>query len=178
MITWLKLTSRALHQKLAELDWIWSFLKFGQSFRENWMFWLTPSGNFSLEIELNVANLWKFSKDHYIKSVQRWSFFWSVFSCIQRYSTSLRIQSERGKIRTRKNSVFRHFPCSGSYFHRWFWGIQISYLRYVNYLQSGLHWDKYRNSAERIFQMWSLTLDLIQRSTIRTYKSQHSYLSV
>ena len=66
-----------------------------------------------------MANLWKFSKDQYIKSFQRWSFCWSVFSCIQRYSTSLRIQSECGKIRIRKNSVFRHFPRSGSYFHRW-----------------------------------------------------------
>ena len=37
---------------------------------------------------------------HYVKSVQIGSFFWSV---------SLRIQSECGKIRTKKNSVFGHF---------------------------------------------------------------------
>ena len=36
---------------------------------------------------------------HCVKSVQIRSFFWSVFS---------RIQSECGKIRTRKNSVFGH----------------------------------------------------------------------
>ena len=36
---------------------------------------------------------------HYVKIVQIWSFFWSVFSRIQ-------IQSECREIRTRKNSVF------------------------------------------------------------------------
>ena len=35
-----------------------------------------------------------------MKSVQIWSFFWSVFSCIQ---------SEYRKIRTRGNFVFGHF---------------------------------------------------------------------
>ena len=40
-----------------------------------------------------------------MKSVQIRSFFWSVFSCIQ---------SEYGKIRTRKNSVFGHFSCSAN----------------------------------------------------------------
>ena len=43
-----------------------------------------------------------------VKSVQIRSFFWSVFSC----RVSLRIQSEYGKIRTRKNSVFEHFSRS------------------------------------------------------------------
>ena len=45
------------------------------------------------------------------KSVQIRSFFWSVFSCI-RTEVNLRIQSEYGKIRTRKNFVFRHFSRS------------------------------------------------------------------
>ena len=40
---------------------------------------------------------------HCVKSVQIWSFFWSVFSCIQ---------GEYRKIRTRKNSVFGHFSRS------------------------------------------------------------------
>ena len=41
--------------------------------------------------------------NHWMKSVQIQSFPWSVYS---------RIQSECGKIRTRKNSVFGHFSCS------------------------------------------------------------------
>ena len=54
------------------------------------------------------------------------SFFWSVFPRIRTekgeilrispYSVSLRIQSERWKIRTRKNSVFGHFSRSDAYF--------------------------------------------------------------
>ena len=40
---------------------------------------------------------------HCVKSVQVWSFFWSVFSSIQ---------SEYRKIRTRRNPVFGHFSCS------------------------------------------------------------------
>ena len=40
------------------------------------------------------------SSSHYVNSVQRRSFFWSVFS---------RIQFEYCKIRTRKSSVFGHF---------------------------------------------------------------------
>ena len=49
-------------------------------------------------------------------SAQIWSFFWSVFSRIRteygQTRSSLRIQSEYGKIRTRKNSVFGHFSRS------------------------------------------------------------------
>ena len=37
---------------------------------------------------------------HCVKSVQIWSYFWSVFSCIR---------TEYRKIWTRKNSVFGHF---------------------------------------------------------------------
>ena len=36
----------------------------------------------------------------------------------ERYSVSLRIQSEYGKIRTRKNSVFGHFPHSACFGHK------------------------------------------------------------
>ena len=49
---------------------------------------------------------------HCVKSVQMRSFFWSVFSRIRTeygYGVFLRTQSECGKIRIRKNSVFRHF---------------------------------------------------------------------
>ena len=47
---------------------------------------------------------------HCVKSVQIRSFFWFVFSPIlTEYGVSRRIQSECGKIRTRKNSVFEHF---------------------------------------------------------------------
>ena len=52
-------------------------------------------------------------KEHSVKSIQIRSFFWSVFSRIRtKYGEillSLCIQSECGKIRTRKNSRFRHF---------------------------------------------------------------------
>ena len=47
---------------------------------------------------------------HCVKSVQIQSFFWSVFSCIQ---------SDYRKIRTRKNSVFRHFLRSGCLWFNW-----------------------------------------------------------
>ena len=40
---------------------------------------------------------------HCVKSVQIWSYFWSVFSCIR---------TEYRKIRTRNNSVFGHFSRS------------------------------------------------------------------
>ena len=44
-----------------------------------------------------------------LKSVQIQNFFWSVFS---------RILTEYGKIRTRKNSVFGHFPHSACFGHK------------------------------------------------------------
>ena len=48
-----------------------------------------------------------------MKSVQIRSFFWSVFSNIRTaYSVSFRIQSEYGKKRTRKNSVFGYISRS------------------------------------------------------------------
>ena len=67
--------------------------------------------------------------DHCVKIVQTRNYFWSAFSCIWtehgdlqkcpntelflNYSVNLRIQSEYRKIRTRNNSVFGHFSCSG-----------------------------------------------------------------
>ena len=42
-------------------------------------------------------------KTHCVKSVQIWSFFWSVFYLIR---------MEYGKIGTRKNSVYEHFSRS------------------------------------------------------------------
>ena len=51
--------------------------------------------------------------EHWVKCVQKRSFFSSVFSRIRtEYGVSLCIQSECGKIRTRKNSVFGHFSRS------------------------------------------------------------------
>ena len=54
-----------------------------------------------------------------MKCVQIRSFSWSVFSRIRTGygEISLRIQSECGKIRTRKNSVFGHFSHSVLYKH-------------------------------------------------------------
>ena len=45
---------------------------------------------------------------HCVKSVQRRSYFWSVFSCIR---------TEYRKIRTRNNSVFGHFSQSADRSH-------------------------------------------------------------
>ena len=63
-----------------------------------------------------------FCNSHCMKSVQIRSFFWSVFSrirteygeiqSISRHSASFRIQSECGKIWTRKNSIFVHLSRS------------------------------------------------------------------
>ena len=55
---------------------------------------------------------------HCVKSVQIWSYFWSVFSCIRTEYGEIRsiwlrsIQSEYRKIRTRNNSVFGHISRS------------------------------------------------------------------
>ena len=57
-------------------------------------------------IFLKSAEVYRlFGINHCVKSVQTYNFFWSVFSCIR---------AEYGKIRTRKNSVFGHFPRSES----------------------------------------------------------------
>ena len=125
---WLKLTFRALHQSLAELDRNWSFLEYGHSFRENWIFWFIASRNFSLKIK-SMWVTYHFSKN----------------------------------------------PISRRVHDCWFWGIWISNLRYVNYLQHGLHRDNYRNLAAKSFQIWSLTLDPIQSSAIWTYEPLHTY---
>ena len=45
----------------------------------------------------------------------------------------------------------------------------------MNYLQSGLHQDKYRTLAVKNLQIWSLTLDPIQSSAIWTYELLPTY---
>ena len=63
-----------------------------------------------------------------IHSVQIRSFFWSVFSRIRtEYGkiVSLRIQSECGKIRTRKSSVFGPFPRNEMHSGTEIWKFQI-----------------------------------------------------
>ena len=72
----------------------------------------------------------------YVKSVQIRSYFWSVFSGFglntERYKVSLRIHSECEKMRTRNNSVFRHFLRSGIYHEMVSWYFQkISKLLYI-----------------------------------------------
>ena len=50
---------------------------------------------------------------HCVKSVQIWSYFWSIFSCIQtEYGEIRSIQSEYWKIRIWNNSVFGHISRS------------------------------------------------------------------
>ena len=117
-----------MHQNLAKLDWNWSFLECGHSFRENWIFWFISSRNFSLKIK-SMWVTYKFWKD----------------------------------------------PISRRVHHRWFWGIRISYLRYVNYLQPGYHRNKYQSLAVKNVQKWSLNFDLIQSSRVWTYQLLHAY---
>ena len=63
-----------------------------------------------------VPKIFTWKNLHSVKSVQIRSFFWSVFSRIQteyeEILVSLCIQSECGKIWTRKNSVLGHFSLS------------------------------------------------------------------
>ena len=53
---------------------------------------------------------------HVVKRVKYGVFYGPYFPTfelnMEKYSVSLRIQFECGKIRTRKNSVFGHFSCS------------------------------------------------------------------
>ena len=109
-----------MHQKLAELDRNWSFLKWGHSFRENWIFWFTPTCNFSMKIK----SMWV------------------------TYESSRRILFPEGAT-TVGSEVFE-----SPIWDTW------------NYLQSGFHQDKYRTLAVKNFQIWGLTLDPIQSSTI------------
>ena len=55
---------------------------------------------------------------YYVKSVQKWNFFWSVLS---------NIGTEYGKIRSGKNIFFAHFSLSAGehrkkleYYHEWY----------------------------------------------------------
>ena len=63
------------------------------------------------------AQHWVVSLDHYVKIVQKRSFFGSCFPVFgvntEINGVNLRIQTESGKIRNRKNSIFRHFSRSG-----------------------------------------------------------------
>ena len=59
----------------------------------------------------NIHTTGNSCRDHCVKSVQIQSYFWSVFSCIQ--TVNLHIQYKFRKIRTRNNSIFGHFSCSG-----------------------------------------------------------------
>ena len=83
-----------------------------------------------------LCKKYQVQKSHYVKCMQIRSFFWSVFSRIltdpKRYEVSLRIQSECGKIRTRKNSVFGHFSRSVYFWSclraGWKWPLKFSNL--------------------------------------------------
>ena len=59
--------------------------------------------------------------DHCVKNVQIPNFIWSLFS---------RIQSKYGKIRTRKNSAFRHFSRIG-HLCEWYF-LTLSWRRLIN----------------------------------------------
>ena len=73
-----------------------------------------------------------YKHEHFAKSVQIRSFFWSVFSVFglntDIYAVNLRIQSECGKIRTRQNSIFGHFIRSGNYTGEVITGLLLFYV--------------------------------------------------
>ena len=59
---------------------------------------------------MQLTSIPDYISQHCVKCVQKRSFFSSVFSRIRtEHGVSLCIQSEYGKIRTRKHSVFGHF---------------------------------------------------------------------
>ena len=59
--------------------------------------------NIALKLMVNKLDYIRFKKYHCVKNAQMQSYFWPVFSCIQ---------SEYSEIRTRNNSIFRHFSRS------------------------------------------------------------------
>ena len=115
-----------MHQKLAELDQNWRFLKYGHSFRENLIFWFTPSCNFSMKIKI----------------------MWATYESYQR------IRFLEGAT-TVGSEVFESPICE--LFATWTPSWQIP------------TW------AVKNFQIWSLTLDPIQSSTIWTYEPLPTY---
>ena len=71
------------------------------SFFEKCYLWYLQRWHFSVK----KLEFKKFGICHCVKSVQIWSYFWSVFFCIR---------TECRKIRTKNNSVFGHFSHSKS----------------------------------------------------------------
>ena len=97
----------------------------------------------------NSAKYW-----YCVKSVQIWSFSWSVFSRIRLnsyiYSVNLRIQSKYSNIGTRKNFVFGPFTRSV---------ISTKHTKLVPFL--------IRNKIQNHFQLTSINISL----TLGSYKS-------
>ena len=70
--------------------------------------------------EYVIRFCWVFTERvHYVESVQIWSYFWSVFSCIR---------TKYRKIRTGNKSIFGHFSRSDGTIDYWNLGI-IDYLK-------------------------------------------------
>ena len=126
------------------------------------MFWLVicPATNSSLITPFDSCNL------HCVKSIQKQSYFWFVFSCIRieykRYFVSLRIQSECKKIRTRNNSVFGHFSRSAYLINPFVFNVPFLYplktsenLKFLWCFQGGrerVHWEQ--KLLEYLFETW------------------------
>ena len=71
----------------------------------------------SNQVNIFSSDLGAFSYKNHCVKVSKYGVFSSLYFPAfglnrERYGLSLRIQSECGKIRTRKNSVFGHFSCS------------------------------------------------------------------
>ena len=73
------------------------------------IYYLTNSMRYWRFMIMMLITAWKVSKD----GVFSGSYFPTFELNTERYSVTLRIQSECGKTRTRKNSVFAHFSRSG-----------------------------------------------------------------
>ena len=106
---YLKLELKLKKQKLSRNYSSWVFRQLSR------VALLYANGNINNDAQLDIKRISEIR--HYVESVQIWSFFWSVFSLIglntERYSVSLRIQSECGEIRTRKYSAFGYFLHNG-----------------------------------------------------------------
>ena len=72
---------------------------------------------FALPFDIDILKDLRSNQDHCVKTVQIRSFSGPYFPAFglntEIHSVNLRTQSECGKIRTRKNSVFGHFSRSG-----------------------------------------------------------------
>ena len=105
--------------------------------------------------EFSVSSNKEILFNHCVKSVQIRSFFWSVFSRIctgsERYSISLRIQSECGKIRSRKIPYLDTFHAVKKHTHH-FNSLKITFHNITKVIMTYFHISVVVNDVEVISQ--------------------------